>query len=121
MNSSQPPANCARPARAGNRLWEWFSVGRYGLKGYNFKEKVFEGEQWPEALGEYRACTATAYRQHWREGLPRPHSSSCVCWWAVGRRVAPPTAARPPRLALSLNLCRPGLPQGVPRVPGQGA
>jgi hypothetical protein len=36
----------------GNRLWEWFSVGRWGLKGYNFKDKKFEGELWPGELGK---------------------------------------------------------------------
>ena len=40
------------PYSAGNRLWEWFSVGRYGTKGYNYHAQTFEGEQWPEELGE---------------------------------------------------------------------
>jgi hypothetical protein len=32
----------------GNRLWEWWSVGRYGYGGYNYHEQKFEGEKWPE-------------------------------------------------------------------------
>lgn len=39
------------PPVAGNRLWEWFSVGRWGTLGYNFGEQRFEGEQWPAELG----------------------------------------------------------------------
>ena len=30
-------------------------MGRYGTLGYNFKDQRFEGEQWPEALGETAA------------------------------------------------------------------
>ncbi|PSC76470.1 presenilin isoform B [Micractinium conductrix] len=42
----------------GNRLWEWFSVGRWGTKGYNFKEQAFDGKQWPEDLGaEFRSVS----------------------------------------------------------------
>lgn len=36
----------------GNRLWEWFSAGRWGTKGYNYNEQRFEGEEWPEHLGD---------------------------------------------------------------------
>lgn len=36
----------------GNRLWEWWSVGRYGTGGYDFKNQKFGGEEWPEVLGE---------------------------------------------------------------------
>lgn len=32
----------------GNRLWEWWSVGRYGTGGYDFKNQKFAGEEWPE-------------------------------------------------------------------------
>lgn len=38
---------------AGNRLWEWFSVGRYGTKGFNYHAQQFEGEEWPQELGEW--------------------------------------------------------------------
>ncbi|KAI7838916.1 hypothetical protein COHA_007322 [Chlorella ohadii] len=39
----------------GNRLWEWFSVGRYGTGGYNYHAQQFEGEEWPQELGaEFR-------------------------------------------------------------------
>jgi hypothetical protein len=44
------------PRPAGNRLWEWFSVGRWGTQGYIFKEQRFGGEEWPEALGERQRC-----------------------------------------------------------------
>lgn len=44
------PSRCVHTS-AGNRLWEWFSVGRWGLKGYNFKKQTFEGEAWPEEAG----------------------------------------------------------------------
>lgn len=37
---------------SGNRLWEWYSVGRWGTKGYNIKEKKFDGEEWPAELGQ---------------------------------------------------------------------
>jgi hypothetical protein len=47
------------PLCAGNRLWEWFSFGRYGLKGWNYHKGVFEGEQWPEAYG---VCLGPTYR-----------------------------------------------------------
>lgn len=33
---------------AGNRLWEWYSVGRYGTAGYDVKAQKFAGEEWPE-------------------------------------------------------------------------
>ena len=33
---------------AGNRLWEWYSVGRYGTAGYDIKAQKFVGEEWPE-------------------------------------------------------------------------
>ena len=33
---------------AGNRLWEWYSVGRYGTAGYDVKAQKFVGEEWPE-------------------------------------------------------------------------
>ncbi len=34
-------------AAAGNRLWEWFSVGQYGLGGYDAKTSTFIGHDWP--------------------------------------------------------------------------
>ena len=33
---------------AGNRLWEWYSVGRYGTACYDVKAQKFVGEEWPE-------------------------------------------------------------------------
>lgn len=36
----------------GNRLWEWFSFGRYGTGGYDVKEQKFLGSKWPEPLGD---------------------------------------------------------------------
>lgn len=36
----------------GNRLWEWFSFGRYGTGGYDVKEQKFLGSKWPEELGD---------------------------------------------------------------------
>ena len=56
------PALPAPPA--GNRLWEWFSVGRWGTKGYDFKEQRFGGEEWPAALGE-RVSAACSRHPVW--------------------------------------------------------
>lgn len=42
------------------RLWEWFSVGRWGLKGYNFKEQRFDGETWPQEVGKHNALATLA-------------------------------------------------------------
>ncbi|KAK9803831.1 hypothetical protein WJX73_004943 [Symbiochloris irregularis] len=36
----------------GNRLWEWFSFGRYGVGGYDVRQQKFLGERWPTELGE---------------------------------------------------------------------
>ena len=54
-NATRPPAaipSSKAPVhvrRAGNRLWEWFSVGRYGLGGYDVKGQTFQGDAWPKA------------------------------------------------------------------------
>ena len=43
----------------GNRLWEWFSVGRYGLGGYDVKTQTFKGDAWlPVRAGENDRCTS---------------------------------------------------------------
>ncbi|CAL5229196.1 g12477 [Coccomyxa viridis] len=46
----------------GNRLWEWYSVGRYGTAGYDVKAQKFAGEEWPEVLGEEWRRTALDYQ-----------------------------------------------------------
>jgi len=33
----------------GNRLWEWFSVGHFGLGGFDAKHNAFLGHEWPPA------------------------------------------------------------------------
>lgn len=41
---------------AGNRLWEWWSVGRYGTAGYDVKQQKFIGEEWPEVRCPLIGC-----------------------------------------------------------------
>ena len=45
-----PPGGtpCAdQAALLGNRLWEWVSVGHYGLGGFDVKQNAFLGHEWP--------------------------------------------------------------------------
>lgn len=49
LHSSPPHTNPHPPA--GTKLWEWFSVGRWGLESYNCKEQRFDGEKWVDELG----------------------------------------------------------------------
>jgi hypothetical protein len=35
-------------ACSGNKLWEWFSLGHYGLGGYDAKAQSFKGAAWPK-------------------------------------------------------------------------
>lgn len=40
----------------GNRLWEQWLVNRYGVGGFDTRDKVFVGENWPSELGgSYKA------------------------------------------------------------------
>ena len=61
---------------AGNRLWEWWSVGRYGTAGYDVKQQNFIGEEWPEVRCPLFKCW---YMQFYRHSfslsmrLPEPH------------------------------------------------
>ena len=71
------------PRPAGNRLWEWFSVGRWGTQGYIFKEQRFGGEEWPEALGERQRCLCLAL-------LPLPAAAA-----ADERQPVPACRSRP--------------------------
>ena len=48
------------PLAAGNQLWEWYSVGRYGTAGYDVKAQKFVGEEWPEV----GATPGTPQRHH---------------------------------------------------------
>lgn len=53
---------------AGNRLWEWFSVGRYGTKGFDYHAQQFEGEEWPEELGEWCCMGSWVIAAAWGAG-----------------------------------------------------
>lgn len=61
---------------AGNRLWEWYSVGRYGTAGFNIKTQQFEGEQWPEVALPLTLRTDTT-----RYGTPAEPGTYML--WAV--------------------------------------
>lgn len=48
FGQSSRHAEAVSAACSGNKLWEWFSVGHYGLGGYDAKTQSFKGEAWPE-------------------------------------------------------------------------
>ncbi|KAK9908386.1 hypothetical protein WJX75_007121 [Coccomyxa subellipsoidea] len=47
----------------GNRLWEWWSVGKYGTGGYDLKRQRFRGEEWPEVLGKEWVATVLGFQK----------------------------------------------------------
>ena len=90
-------------------------MGRYGTKGYNFHAQAFEGEEWPEELGERRGGAAVGWKavrlppkQHGREGECR----------GPGRRPARPHC-QAGQHAAGLQMAEPrGLPSLCPRLAG---
>ena len=105
LGYSPIPSPPTRPSPAGNRLWEWFSVGRWGTAGYDVKSDTFRGEEWPAELG-----------------------ALCAPWgvlWAgagVGRSAGRAAAALPrtPQHCPALPGCCPALLPGAAR-PGPRA
>jgi hypothetical protein len=96
-------------------LWEWFSVGHYGLGGYDMKESKFVGHEWPPeaelGLADFRS-KALHFQQ-------RTHAVALTVLSALAIGLGYPEdffdevrahAHNPPFLAFAALRCRPPAP-----------